>query len=315
MRYRTKLILSLAFLVSWASAQAGTLPDFRRRSLNFIVVSDSGEKTDSLRARASILADHMDSLVRRGGISFVLHAGDQIHDKGVKDALDPEWKFKLLDVYERDALMSIPWHAVPGNHEYRSNPDAVAEYSSVQPWWETPSRYYSIEEGDVLILMLDTTPLIDSYRCEEKGLVNVGYSQEELHWADSTLAASNARWKIVVGHHPVYSVTEKKSRERADMRKRIVPLLRNHGVRLYVNGHIHNFQHIVDDGGISYITNASSVKTRAAAAGKGTRFCDPGPGFTVVSVSRRSMEVFFVNGSGDVIYSTRIIRKQMADKN
>lgn len=314
MRYRTKLILSLAFLVSWASAQAGTLPDFRRRNLNFIVVSDSGEKTDSLRARASILADHMDSLVRRGGISFVLHAGDQIHDKGVRDALDPEWKFKFLDVYERDALMSIPWHAVPGNHEYRSNPDAVAEYSSVQPWWETPSRYYAIEEGGVLILMMDTTPLIDSYKCEEKGLVPAGYRREELHWADSTLAASNARWKIVVGHHPVYSVTEKKTKERKDMQRRIVPLLRDHGVRLYINGHVHNFQHVIDDNGISYVTNASSVKNRAAAAGNGSRFWNPGPGFTVVSVSRRCMKVYFVNGDGDVIYSTGIGRKPVPNR-
>ena len=57
-------------------------------------------------------------------------------------------------------------------------------------------------------------------------------------------ASSAEKWKIVIGHHPVYADTPKEESERADMRKRLEPLVGQIWCRYVFCGHIHNFQHI-----------------------------------------------------------------------
>ena len=49
------------------------------------------------------------------------------------------------------------------------------------------------------------------------------------------LAASQARWKIVIGHHPIYSGGE--HGDTAELIENILPLLHEHKVQAWFNGH------------------------------------------------------------------------------
>ena len=70
-------------------------------------------------------------------IEFVVAAGDVHHFEGVQSVSDPLWMSNYELIYSHPDLM-IPWYPVCGNHEYRSNTDAVVEYSGVSARWEMP---------------------------------------------------------------------------------------------------------------------------------------------------------------------------------
>lgn len=79
----------------------------------------------------------------------------------------------------------------------------------------------------------------------------------QLAWLDSVLTVSKEDWVIVGGYHPIYAETSKDISERTDMQQRVDNILRKHHVDFYINGHIHNFQHIRRQGSdIDYITNS-----------------------------------------------------------
>lgn len=97
----------------------------------------------------------------------VFAAGDIHHFNGVASLQDPLWMTNYELVYSHPDLM-LDWFPVCGNHEYRGNTQAFMDYGKVSRRWMMPARYYTkvFKHGNtsVRIVMLDTTPLIDSYR-------------------------------------------------------------------------------------------------------------------------------------------------------
>lgn len=291
------------------SLWAQELPELPRENVNFILISDSGMKKESQRAIVSGVADQMKKIIDNNKIQFVAVAGDPIHNNGVTSVSDPEWKFKVEDIFKDKSLHSIPWHAVPGNHEYKGNPQAIVDYSKVSDRWETPSKYYTIDKRvkkskvKVHFTFLDTSPLIDMRMKLYKGMIEDSYPQKELEWFDSTMTASNAKWNIVIGHQPVYADTQKDISERNDMQNRLNPLLIKHSADVYVCGHIHSFQHIIVEGcNINYIVNSSAGTYRDVSPIDGTMFCANQPGFTLFSVGEDTIDFYFINNKGEVLY-------------
>ena len=276
-------------------------------ALNFMVANDMGRRGVSEQKNVAVLLGKEADLNK---ISFVAVAGDPIHDDGVKSTIDTEWKDKFESIYTASSLMNIPWYVVSGNHEYHGSVQAILDYSKVSNRWKAPSRYYSIEktidkEGNkCLLVFIDTAPLIDKYRTDssysDAGKQDI---EKELKWIDSTLVNSRDRWKIVIGHHPVYADTEKEEAERTDMQKRVGVILENRKADLYICGHIHNFQHIKPEGkSVNYIVNASACEARKVNKTNGTLFCKDDPGFTVSSVTGKSFSFYFINNKGETIY-------------
>jgi 3',5'-cyclic AMP phosphodiesterase CpdA len=88
--------------------------------------------------------------------------------------------------------------------------------------------------------------LIDKYRNDAETYPDACKQsrEDELNWIENQLKNSDAKWKIVMGHHPVFAQTDKSIDERDQMQKYLKPLLDRYNVDVYVCGHIHNFQHI-----------------------------------------------------------------------
>ena len=255
------------------------------------------------------VAEMMGEVAEISGVEFIAALGDTHHFWGVRSAQDPLWQTNFEWIYRHPELM-IPWHPVLGNHEYRGDTQAVLDYATVSRRWEMPGRYYSMTEPvsddeEVLLLFIDTSPLIDKYRGNPDKFPDAGTQSmdDQLAWIDATLGSSDAAWKVVMGHHPVYAGTTKETRERSDLRKRLQPLLDAHGVDAEVSGHIHNFQHIrVPGSDVEYIVNTSASLTREVVPFEGALFASPDPGFTLCTVKKTELIITFVNDEGRIIY-------------
>lgn len=304
-------LLAGCFALS-TTAQTPTmeLPAVSDDAHSFIVANDLGRngyyEQKTIAELMGILAENID-------IEFVAALGDVHHFEGVVSVEDPLWMTNYELIYSHPELM-IDWYAILGNHEYRGNTQAVLDYAGVSRRWTPQGRYYAIEQeaGDkekMLLVFIDTTPMIDKYRKDAEKYPDAGKQnlKKQLDWIEKTLKNSTAKWKIVMGHHPVYADTYKGEEERLDMQARLKPLLDAYGVDLYICGHIHNFQHIQPAGSnVQYVVNSSGSLARDVNAVEGTRFCSSDAGFSVVSADDKTLTMYMINGKGKIIYSFSI---------
>ncbi len=282
-------------------------PEYADNALNFIVASDLGRNG---YYEQKPIAELMGIFTEKVDIEFVAAAGDVHHFNGVASINDPLWMTNYELIYSHPGLM-IDWFAICGNHEYRGNTQAVLDYSNVSRRWIAPAKYYTrtFDAGDstmVRLVFIDTAPLIDKYRNNDNGYPDAVKQdmQQQLNWIDSVLATSTEKWKIVIGHHPVYAETNKELSERTEMQTRVAPILERNGVDIYFCGHIHNFQHIKPAASdVEYVVNSSASLSRKVKTTVDTRFCSDKAGFTVCSVTDNSIEITFVDSKGNIIYT------------
>ena len=193
--------------------------------LHWLATADSGSGDRHQFANGSAMA----ALHRRDPVDLVVMGGDNIYDNG--DMREVGAKFERP--YRELLKAGVPFHAVLGNHDIRSKNGAG---QIAYPRFGMKGRWYTLRRGPVEFFMHDS---------------NVDWPQQ-MSWLRSALAASRAPWKVLVGHHPIYS-----SGLYGDDREaigRLTPLLRRHGVQLYINGHDHNYERSVPIGGTTYLT-------------------------------------------------------------
>lgn len=261
------------------------------------------------------IARLMGNMAKLTGLQFVAALGDVHHFEGVASVDDPLWMTNYELIYAHPELM-LPWYPVLGNHEYRGNTQAVLDYAHKSRRWEMPARYYAktvkLGKEKALLLFIDTAPLIDKYR-QKSDVYPDACKQDrdaELAWIDNQLKTSDAKWKIVMGHHPVYADTDKDPSERADMQKYLKPLLDKYKVDIYVCGHIHNYQHIQPKGSHTvYLVNTSASLARPKVAPvEGTVYCSPEAGFTVADLSDAALHFYLMNGQGKILHHIDIAK-------
>lgn len=255
------------------------------------------------------IARLMGNMAKLTGLKFVAALGDIHHFEGVASVDDPLWMTNYELLYGHPELM-LPWYPILGNHEYRGNTQAVLDYAKKSRRWEMPARYYSktvkIGKEKALLLFIDTSPLLDKYR-ENASTYPDACKQDreaELAWIDKELKNSDAKWKIVMGHHPVFADTDKSIAERQDMQKYLKPLLDKYKVDIYICGHIHNFQHIQPKGSHTvYLVNSSASLSRSKVQPvEGTVYCNGEAGFTVADLSDSALHFFLMNGKGKILH-------------
>ena len=278
------------------------------KSVNFYVANDLGRNG---YYDQKPIAELMGRMAETVGIECVAAPGDVHHFEGVRSTQDPLWMTNYELIYSHPELM-LDWFPTCGNHEYRGNTQAVLDYSGVSARWNMPVKYYTkVLEDDgvtVRLVFIDTTPLIDKYRKDTEKYPDAGKEDmdKQLAWLDQTLAQANEDWVIVLGHHPVYAYTDKSDKERADMQKRLNPILLKHkNVAMYICGHIHNFQHIRKPGtDIDYVVNTSgSLSRENVQPVDGTQFCSGVSGFSLVCADKQTLSLHLIDKDGKVVYT------------
>ena len=292
------------------STNINKLPQIPEDNLNFYLVSDLGRNG---YYKQKNVAETMGNIAEKIDIEFIIAAGDTHHFNGVASTQDPLWMTNYELVYSHPELM-LDWFAINGNHEYRGNTQAVQDYSKISRRWIAPARYYSklFEAGEnesLEIFFIDTTPLISKYREETEKYADAAKQSKEqqIQWLEKSLSASKAKWKLVVGHHPLYAFTQKSDTERQDMRDAIESILEKYNVDMYLCGHIHNFQHIKPAGSkVEYLVNSSGSLARKVESIDGTQYCSDKEGFTMFSVNDNELSFYLMDSEGNSIYQYAI---------
>lgn len=283
-----------------------------KKDANFFLANDLGRNGYYDQKN---IAELMGTMAEVISPECVLAAGDVHHFDGIQTVNDPLWMTNYELIYSHPELM-IEWLPILGNHEYRGNTQAVMDYSGVSRRWNMPSRYYTRvyeEEGTtVRFIMVDTTPLMSKYREESRKYPDAGLqdNEKQLAWVDSVLNTTKEDWVIVVGHHPIYAETSKDDSERLDMQNSLDKVLRKHKqVAMYLCGHIHNFQHIrMANNPIDYVINSSASLSRKVKPIKGTLYCSPEAGFSVIAADKKELCLHMIDKKGKVLYTIKRVK-------
>lgn len=274
-------------------------------ALHFYVIGDWGRSGEFLQKE---LADKMNEVAYQLEPEFIISTGDNFYPNGVASTRDPLWNKSFEDVYAGH-MLQVPWHVVLGNHDIRGNAQAQIDYTQVSRRWTMPQRYFSWEwhndddDSRTLFVFLDTNPFEHDYYHELKyqNQVAVLDSAAQLAWLDSTLAASHADWKIVVGHHPMYT-GGKRADEVNTQRLHLEARLKRAGVHFYLAGHEHDLQYIKPEGPTHHIISGAGSEVRPTGHLPQTVFAKAEQGFAAFSVSAKQVLLQFVNYKGEVIY-------------
>ena len=302
------MTLAIAFIISvGAFAQNNEVWSSLKKDANFFLANDLGRNG---YYDQKPIAELMGIMAEEIGPECIIAAGDVHHFDGVQSVDDPLWMTNYELIYSHPELM-ISWLPVLGNHEYRGNTQAVMDYSNISRRWNMPARYYTkVYEEDgttVRFVMVDTTPLMSKYRNESQKYPDASKQDntKQLAWVDSVLTSAKEDWVIVVGHHPIYAETPKDSSERKDMQNTLGKVLAKHkNVAMYLCGHIHNFQHICAEGSsIDYIVNSSASLSRKVNPIKGTQFCSPETGFSVIAADKNELALHMIDKEGKVLHT------------
>lgn len=282
-------------------------PDpFSRDAVNFVVVGDWG-RAGWFRQRN--VAEAMAKACRRIDCRFVVSTGDNFYIDGVDGVADAKWSRSYENIYTQDALQ-IPWYPSLGNHDYLGSVQAQIDYSQKSDRWRMPDRYFSVEFGvddttRALIVIIDTVELVEMNKASSEFIGQAEWNAErQLSWIDSTLAASTADWRFVVGHHPVYSASARHS-DSPVLRERIKPVLKEREVDAYIAGHVHSLQHLVVDD-INYFVSGGGSLAYKVGDHRAVRFAAGVSGFMAVSLTPETMGVQFIDFKGSVGYAAEI---------
>ncbi|MBB2201322.1 purple acid phosphatase family protein [Gluconacetobacter tumulisoli] len=307
------LLTRRTLLVTAAGAAASglvarTIPAAARaRTHNFVMIGDWGRRG---HYEQTALGERMGRVAADHGSLYTVSVGDNFYDDGVTSVDDPQWRTSFEDIYTADSLKSR-WRVILGNHDYRGDVDAQLKYGqAVDSRWYLPARYYvmrdQLADGSTAdFFYIDTNPFISRYR-GTKVRIDGQDTATQLRWLEQGLATSDADWKIVVGHHPVY--TAEGRFDEPELIAAIPPLLKRHRVTIYVNGHIHNLQYIERDG-IHYINNGAGSRIDPVGVAQRGGFTAPEQhGFMTVAMTRDSFDFAFVGLAGNRLFGRQIPR-------
>jgi len=164
-------------------------------------------------------------------------------------------------------------YAALGNHDWntsRAGAEAQLAFLESTPPFYMDGYFYRVAppglEGEVELFVIDTELLLAQLPVPE---TEVDWDGSEIllpeyddlspavaqqsdaergmaAWLEQALATSTARWKIVIGHHPLWSTAGSKFAQARALRGLILPTLCRHA-DLYLAGHEHTLEAHLDD--------------------------------------------------------------------
>ncbi|MBM5807429.1 MAG: metallophosphoesterase [Cyanobacteria bacterium M_surface_10_m2_179] len=282
MRRRQVLkLLPLGLAVALGTFQVGSAAP--NGSVRFLAVSDTGSGDANQRAVGAQMA----AVHRQRPVDLVVLGGDNIYPSGDMALIGATFQRPYAELL----AAKVPFHAVLGNHDIRTdNGDPQVAYKP----FGMKGRFYNLRRGDLELFMLDTNNNADWAR--------------QLSWLRSALAGSTAPWKVVVGHHPIYSSGYYGNS--SDLRGKIGALMQRYGVQLYINGHEHNYERSRPIDGITYlVVGGGGAALRPILPTDQSARAVSAYSFAEIEASPKELSVAAWNSSGQLIDRAVIARR------
>jgi tartrate-resistant acid phosphatase type 5 len=286
------------------------------QNLTFIAFGDWGRDGQNLQWETAV---QMGIWAEDNKCDFAIVLGDNFYETGVRSVDDPQWKTSFEDIYTAPSLQ-IPFYAALGNHDYGGNVQAQVDYTKISTRWKMPARYYSFgvkvnDKDSAVFVILDTNPFVGHYKAENSKDDEISAEgredlrsqnvQLQLNFLDSVFTATNAKWKIVCGHHPVYSGGKHKSTK--ELLELLKPLLEKHKVNTYICGHDHDIQYLKDKkSDVNYFVSGAGSELRKTGTIPETIFSESINAFFAVKIYDNKMTGQFIDYRGNVLFETEI---------
>lgn len=208
-----------ALLVGCAPALTGavTVPDVRAAlpalpadRLRVLVMGDQGTGTQ-VQGR---VAAAMREVCAREGCDLGVGLGDNFYPAGPRAVNSPLFRERFADVY---GPLGVPFLMVPGNHDESwlvggdgadaRGAEVQVAYSRLNAQWVMPGRSYRAPVGALAeFFAVDTAPLaayLPGLRPAERP--GGAWDAAQRAWLSGAVRGSVARWRLVLGHHPLFS--------------------------------------------------------------------------------------------------------------
>lgn len=284
------------------------------KATSFIVLGDWGRNGGFYQPDVAL---QMAQVAATAGIDFVVSVGDNFYPSGVQSVTDPAWTYSFEQIY-KDHFLQNDWYVALGNHDYKGNIQAQIDYTNVSRRWQMPATYFSKkiklnDDDELLMIIMDTNPFIKSYYAKEDEMSENVHKQDtalQRQWLQTILSdtSSKIKWRMVVGHHPMYSGGKRKtSTDTKDIKDGFESFFNKMKVDAYVCGHEHDLQIIKPEQ--SYTTqflSGAGCEVRPSGAITGTKFWASSPGIMLFSIKGKEMLVQVVHADGRVLYTYRI---------
>lgn len=272
--------------------------------MRFVAIGDVGKGNAGQRE----VAEAIDAVCARRGCDFVVVLGDNYYPRGMQAPDDPRIDELLTAAY---ASLDLPVYAILGNHDWGHGRDAQAaawqvDWARAHPFVRMPERYYRFSAAHADFFALDTTPLF------------YGADAAQVAWLDDALEGSDARWKIVLGHHTFRS-NGKHGNAGGYEGLRWVPIVSGRPLKrffeeqvcgeadLYLSGHDHLLQWISHCGTELVVSGAGATAREIIDRGNDPRFIADATGLAWIELTER-VTVAFHGADGELLFEGTVPR-------
>lgn len=279
--------------VKGAPARGSQLDRTPLRPDMLYLIGDWGARSAMQRRVAAT----MSSMAERDGSPLaIVSVGDNFYPNGVSSVDDPLWDSTFEQIYNQ-ASLRVPWVAVLGNHDHRSNIQAQIDYGKRNKRWIMPARYYrhvvtGTSGATAELICLDTQQLLQRQD---------GWKQQ-MEWLEQVMQRSTSTWRMVIGHHPLRSYGH--YGDTPWLVANVLPLLKTSGVHCYASGHDHDLQIVEhpDDRVVSLVTGAGGG-CRSTQWGAHTRAAATNGGFARADFNMQQFRVSLISADGGIMGS------------
>lgn len=201
--------------------------------------------------------------------------GDNIYPSGATlgaDGIDDARRFRDILQDPLGNLVESPAHyqtyVTLGNHDWetsRAGGFAQIRYLESAPGFYMNGPFYAVTppagDGEVELFVIDTSMILATTDVPEAALNDDGSEgssgeieepgyfvepmtdaeRNQVQWLERELERSTARWKLVLGHHPLWSSAGSKYQEARILRRLLLPALCRHA-DAYLAGHEHTLE-------------------------------------------------------------------------
>lgn len=225
------------------------------------------------------VAKAMKDFCAHSGCDFATMLGDNIYPDGATANADGRDAARFRDLFMTPfaplagGREQFRIYTVLGNHDWRTSREgamAQVKFLETTPPFFMDGLFYRVKpaaaHGEVEIFALDTEMLLASTTVYKAQLADdaseirherveaplpwtvpqSAAEQDMARWLEDALRTSTARWKIVIGHHPLWSGAGSKFEQANSLRRLILPALCKYA-DAYVAGHEHTLEVHTDD--------------------------------------------------------------------